>query len=117
PYGFSGTVQSFQSSQSGLLVVMDLAVFVIYMVLGILYESFIHPITILSALPFAGFCALITLMLFRMELSVYAFVGVIMLVVLVRKNGVMMNEFVVVGTSKGGTVLVWARVACASSVV
>src|SRR5256714_505444 len=81
------------TSQSGLLVLLILAVFVIYMVLGILYESFIHPITILSALPFAGFGALITLMLFRMELSVYAFVGVIMLVGLVKKNGIMMIDF------------------------
>jgi len=92
-YGFAGTAQAFQSSQSGLLVLLVLAVFVIYMVLGILYESFIHPITILSALPFAGFGALITLMLFRMELSVYAFVGVIMLVGLVKKNGIMMIDF------------------------
>jgi len=68
-------------------------VFVIYMVLGILYESFIHPLTILSALPFAGFGALLTLLLFRMELSVYAFVGVIMLVGLVKKNGIMMIDF------------------------
>src|SRR5437762_3072626 len=92
-YGFAGTAQAFQSSQSGLLVLLVLAVFVIYMVPGILYESFIHPITILSALPFAGFGALITLMLFRMELSVYAFVGVIMLVGLVKKNGIMMIDF------------------------
>jgi HAE1 family hydrophobic/amphiphilic exporter-1 len=70
-----------------------LAVLVIYMVLGILYESFIHPITILSALPFAAFGALLTLLLFRVELSVYAFVGVIMLVGLVKKNGIMMIDF------------------------
>jgi len=63
------------------------------MVLGILYESFIHPLTILSALPFAGFGALLTLLVFRMELSVYAFVGVIMLVGLVKKNGIMMIDF------------------------
>jgi len=90
---FSGTAQAFQSSQSGLLVLLILAVFVIYMVLGILYESFIHPLTILSALPFAGFGALVTLMLFRVELTVYAFVGVIMLVGLVKKNGIMMIDF------------------------
>jgi len=62
-------------------------------VLGILYESFIHPLTILSALPFAGFGALLTLLLFRVELSIYAFVGVIMLVGLVKKNGIMMIDF------------------------
>jgi len=66
---------------------------VIYLVLGILYESFIHPLTILSALPFAGFGALVTLLLFRIELSVYAFVGIIMLVGLVKKNGIMMIDF------------------------
>ena len=90
---FAGTAQAFQSSQAGLLFLLILAVFVIYMVLGILYESFIHPLTILSALPFAGFGALLTLLLFRMELSVYAFVGVIMLVGLVKKNGIMMIDF------------------------
>ena len=65
------------------------------MVLGILYESFIHPITILTALPFAGFGALVTLMLFRTELSIYAFVGIIMLVGLVKKNGIMMVDFAI----------------------
>jgi len=90
---FSGTAQAFQSSQSGLLLLLVLAVFVIYMVLGILYESFIHPLTILSALPFAGFGALLTLLIFRVDLSVYAFVGIIMLVGLVKKNGIMMIDF------------------------
>jgi len=90
---FAGTAQAFQSSQAGLLALLILAVVVIYMVLGILYESFIHPLTILSALPFAGFGALLTLLVFRMELSVYAFVGVIMLVGLVKKNGIMMIDF------------------------
>jgi len=90
---FSGTAQAFQSSQSGLLMLLVLAVFVIYMVLGILYESFIHPLTILSALPFAGFGALLTLLIFRVDLSVYAFVGIIMLVGLVKKNGIMMIDF------------------------
>ncbi len=92
---FAGTAQAFQSSQSGLLALLILAVLVIYMVLGILYESFIHPLTILSALPFAGFGALLTLLIFRVELSVYAFVGVIMLVGLVKKNGIMMIDFAI----------------------
>src|SRR5207245_893543 len=90
---FGGTAQAFQSSQTGLVFLLILAVLVIYLVLGILYESFIHPLTILSALPFAGFGALVTLLLFRIELSVYAFVGIIMLVGLVKKNGIMMIDF------------------------
>jgi len=90
---FGGTAQAFQSGQAGLLLLLILAVLVIYLVLGILYESFIHPLTILSALPFAGFGALVTLLLFRIDLSVYAFVGIIMLVGLVKKNGIMMIDF------------------------
>jgi HAE1 family hydrophobic/amphiphilic exporter-1 len=90
---FSGTAQAFQSSQAGLLFLLLLAVLVIYLVLGVLYESFIHPVTILSALPFAGFGALLTLLIFRVDLTVYAFVGVIMLVGLVKKNGIMMIDF------------------------
>ena len=91
--GFSGTAQAFQASQQGLLFLLLLAVAVIYIVLGILYESFIHPLTILSGLPFAGFGALLTLLLFGTELSVYAFVGIIMLVGLVKKNAIMMIDF------------------------
>jgi hydrophobic/amphiphilic exporter-1 (mainly G- bacteria), HAE1 family len=77
----------------GLGLLLVVAILVIYLVLGILYESFIHPLTILSALPFAGFGALVTLLIFRVELSIYAFVGVIMLVGLVKKNGIMMIDF------------------------
>ncbi len=90
---FSGTAQAFQASQQGLLFLLLLAVVVIYIVLGILYESFIHPLTILSGLPFAGFGALLTLLVFRTELSIYAFVGIIMLVGLVKKNAIMMIDF------------------------
>jgi HAE1 family hydrophobic/amphiphilic exporter-1 len=90
---FSGTAQAFQQSQSGLLFLLVLAIVVIYLVLGILYESFIHPLTILSALPFAAFGALVALMGTRTELDVYAYVGVIMLVGLVKKNGIMMIDF------------------------
>ncbi len=75
----------------GLLLVM--AILVIYMVLGILYESFIHPITILSGLPSAGLGALATLMLFHDELNIYSFVGIIMLVGIVKKNAIMMIDF------------------------
>jgi HAE1 family hydrophobic/amphiphilic exporter-1 len=92
---FQGTAQAFASSQAGLGTLLVIAILVIYMVLGILYESFIHPITILSALPFAGFGALATLYLFHEELSIYAFVGVIMLVGLVKKNGIMMIDFAI----------------------
>src|SRR4029077_17579583 len=75
--------------------ILIMAIVVIYIVLGILYESFTHPLTILSGLPSAGFGALITLVLFKTELSLYAFVGVIMLVGLVKKNGIMMVDFAV----------------------
>jgi hydrophobic/amphiphilic exporter-1 (mainly G- bacteria), HAE1 family len=90
---FAGTAQAFQSSQQGLALLLIIAVLVIYLVLGVLYESFIHPLTILSGLPFAGFGALLTLFAFRTELSVYAFVGVILLVGLVKKNAIMMIDF------------------------
>jgi len=88
-----GTAQAFQSSFAGLGVLLAMAILVIYIVLGILYESFIHPITILSGLPSAGVGALLTLMVFHKELSIYAFVGVIMLVGLVKKNAIMMIDF------------------------
>ncbi len=90
---FYGTAQVFQSSQQGLLALLLLAVLVIYLVLGILYESFIHPLTILSGLPFAAFGALLTLLVFRTELTIYAYVGIIMLVGLVKKNAIMMIDF------------------------
>ena len=92
---FQGTAQAFQSSIQGLGLLLIVAIVVIYMVLGILYESFIHPITILTALPFAGFGALVTLLVFRLDLSIYAFVGIIMLVGLVKKNGIMMVDFAI----------------------
>jgi HAE1 family hydrophobic/amphiphilic exporter-1 len=90
---FSGTAQAFQDTQAGMLALLGIAIFVIYVVLGILYESFIHPITILSGLPFAAFGALLTLLIFRIDLSVYAFVGIILLVGLVKKNAIMMIDF------------------------
>ncbi len=93
--GFSGTAQAFQAAQQGLLVLLVLAILVIYLVLGILYESFVHPLTILSGLPFAGFGALLVLFIFRMDLSVYAFVGIIMLIGLVKKNAIMMIDFAI----------------------
>lgn len=90
---FQGTAQAFQESLQGLGLVLVMAIVVIYIVLGILYESFTQPLVILSGLPAAGFGALITLLLFKTDLSLYAFVGVIMLVGLVKKNGIMMVDF------------------------
>ncbi|MBI3492912.1 MAG: efflux RND transporter permease subunit [Acidobacteria bacterium] len=92
---FQGTAQAFQDSLKGLGLILVMAIVVIYIVLGILYESFTHPLTILSGLPAAGFGALLTLLIFKTELSLYAFVGVIMLVGLVKKNGIMMVDFAV----------------------
>jgi HAE1 family hydrophobic/amphiphilic exporter-1 len=100
---FQGTAQAFQSSLQGLGILLIVAIAVIYMVLGILYESFIHPITILSALPFAGFGALLTLLVFKVDLSIYAFVGIIMLVGLVKKNGIMMVDFALEAQKEGKT--------------
>jgi HAE1 family hydrophobic/amphiphilic exporter-1 len=92
---FQGTAQAFQDSVQGLGIVLVMAIIVIYIVLGVLYESFTHPLTILSGLPAAGFGALLTLLIFKEDLSLYAFVGVIMLVGLVKKNGIMMVDFAV----------------------
>ena len=92
---FQGTAQAFQSSMQGMGLLLILAVLVIYMVLAILYESFIHPFTILSALPLAGAGALATLALFHSDLNIYAFVGIIMLVGLVKKNGIIMIDFAI----------------------
>jgi len=99
---FQGTAQAFQESFKGLWFLLIIAVFVVYIVLGILYESFIHPITILSALPFAGFGALVTLLIFGVELNIYSFVGIIMLIGLVKKNGIMMIDFALDAQRKDG---------------
>jgi len=92
---FVGTAQAFKGSQSNLGLLLILAILVIYMILGILYESFIHPLTILTGLPFAGFGALLTLYIFKVDLSVYAFVGIIMLIGVVKKNAIMMIDFAI----------------------
>ncbi|MEO7190171.1 MAG: efflux RND transporter permease subunit [Vicinamibacterales bacterium] len=92
---FQGTAQAFQESTRGLGIILLMAIFVIYIVLGILYESFIHPLTILSGLPSAGLGALLTLLIFHVDLNLYAFVGIIMLVGLVKKNGIMMIDFAI----------------------
>ena len=90
---FQGAAQQFQASLKGMWTLLILAILVIYMVLGILYESFIHPLTILSGLPSAAVGALLTLLIFRTDLSIYAFVGIIMLVGIVKKNAIMMIDF------------------------
>jgi HAE1 family hydrophobic/amphiphilic exporter-1 len=90
---FQGVAAAFQSSLTGMGLLLVMAVLVIYMVLGILYESFIHPLTILSGLPSAGLGALATLLIFRDELNIYSFVGIIMLVGIVKKNAIMMIDF------------------------
>src|SRR5205823_152272 len=92
---FQGAAQAFQSSLRGMGMLLVLAVFVIYLVLGILYESFIHPVTILSGLPTAGFGALVTLLLFGAVLDMYAFVGIVMLIGIVKKNAIMMIDFAI----------------------
>jgi HAE1 family hydrophobic/amphiphilic exporter-1 len=93
--GFSGTAQAFEASQQGLGILLLITVFIIYLILGVLYESFIHPITILTGLPFAAFGALFALWITDTELGVYGYVGVIMLIGIVKKNAIMMIDFAV----------------------
>ncbi|KJW04462.1 acrB/AcrD/AcrF family protein [Rickettsia argasii T170-B] len=90
---FQGTVQAYQSSFSNLGLLLGLAVIVIYIILGILYESFVHPITILLGLPTAILGALLTLLIFNSELDIYGFVGLIMLIGIVKKNAIMIIDF------------------------
>jgi len=92
---YQGTAQAFQTSLAGMGLLLIFAIFVIYLVLGMLYESFIHPITILSGLPTAGLGALFTLWAFGMELNMYAFVGIIMLIGIVKKNAIIMIDFAI----------------------
>jgi hydrophobic/amphiphilic exporter-1 (mainly G- bacteria), HAE1 family len=99
---FQGTAQAFQTSQQGLLLLLIMTIVIIYIILGVLYESFIHPLTILSGLPSAGFGALLTLVIFHKDLSLYAFVGLIMLVGIVKKNAIMMIDFALEAERKEG---------------
>ncbi len=101
-WSFQGTAQAFVSSLQGLGILLLMAILVIYIVLGILYESYIHPLTILSGLPSAGLGALLALTIFRMDLDLYAFVGVIMLVGIVKKNAIMMIDFALMAERKEG---------------
>ena len=100
---FQGTAQAFESSLTGLGILLLIAILVIYIVLGILYESFIHPITILSGLPSAAFGALLTLQIFGYSLDLYGFVGVIMLIGIVKKNAIMMVDFAIAREREGNT--------------
>jgi HAE1 family hydrophobic/amphiphilic exporter-1 len=100
---FQGAAKAFQSSLSNLAVLLLIAVMVVYIVLGILYESYIHPLTILSGLPSAAFGALVTLILFRMDLNIYAFVGMIMLIGIVEKNAIMQIDFALEAERAGKT--------------
>jgi HAE1 family hydrophobic/amphiphilic exporter-1 len=93
---FQGTAQAFQSSMSNMGILLVIAIITVYIILGILYESFIHPLTILSGLPSAAVGALITLWLFGVPLSIYAFVGMIMLIGIVKKIAIMMIDFALV---------------------
>jgi HAE1 family hydrophobic/amphiphilic exporter-1 len=99
---YQGTAQAFQSSLRGMGILLALAVFIIYLVLGILYESFIHPITILSGLPSAGFGALLTLLAFGSDLNMYGFVGIIMLIGIVKKNAILMIDFAIEAQRREG---------------
>jgi HAE1 family hydrophobic/amphiphilic exporter-1 len=100
---FQGTVKEFQSSFWNLSILLIVAILVIYIVLGILYESFIHPITILSGLPSAVFGALLTLVIFHKQLDLFAFVGIIMLFGVVKKNAIMMIDFAIGAQRQGRT--------------
>jgi HAE1 family hydrophobic/amphiphilic exporter-1 len=99
---FQGTAQAFQASLKGLGLLLAMAVLVVYIVLGILYESFIHPLTILSGLPAAAVGAVLTLLFFNLSLSLYAFVGIVMLVGIVKKNAIMMIDVAVVQQREHG---------------
>jgi multidrug efflux pump len=100
--GFQGTAASFENSQSNEALLILAALVTVYIVLGVLYESFIHPITILSTLPSAGVGALLSLMLFRQNLSVVAIIGIILLIGIVKKNGIMMVDFALEGERQRG---------------
>src|SRR6267143_1728435 len=100
---FQGTAQVFQSSLQNLTLLLGVAVLVIYLVLGVLYESFIHPLTILSGLPSAGLGVLLTLLIFGRELDVYAFVSLIMLIGIVKKNAILMIDFALAAQRVEGT--------------
>ncbi len=99
---FQGTAKAFQASLKNMGLLLLVAIMVVYIVLGVLYESYVHPITILSGLPSAGFGALLTLMIFKVDLSIYAFVGLMMLIGIVKKNAIMQIDFALEAERKHG---------------
>jgi HAE1 family hydrophobic/amphiphilic exporter-1 len=99
---FQGTAQVFRDSMQNMGLLLILAIAVVYIVLGVLYESYVHPITILSGLPSAGLGALLTLILFKVDLSIYSFVGMIMLIGIVKKNAIMQIDFALEAERKEG---------------
>jgi HAE1 family hydrophobic/amphiphilic exporter-1 len=100
---FQGAAKAFEGALSNLTLLLIVAVMVVYIVLGILYESYIHPLTILSGLPSAAFGALVTLLVFGMDLNIYAFVGMIMLIGIVEKNAIMQIDFAIDAERRGMT--------------
>jgi len=100
--GFTGAAAAFQSSLKNLTLLLVIAILVVYIVLGVLYESYVQPITILSGLPSAGFGALLTLIIFKVDLSIYAFVGLMMLIGIVKKNAIMQIDFALNAERKHG---------------
>lgn len=109
---FQGSAQSYQDSMGGMGLLVLMAVFVIYILLGILYESFVHPLTVLSGLPSAGVGALLALLICQIELDIYAFIGIIMLTGIVKKNAIMMIDFAIEARKEGKTSLEAIRQAC-----
>jgi hydrophobic/amphiphilic exporter-1 (mainly G- bacteria), HAE1 family len=99
---FQGTAKVFQDSMKNMGILLMVAIAVVYIVLGVLYESYVHPLTILSGLPSAGFGALLTLLIFKIELSIYSFVGLIMLIGIVKKNAIMQIDFALEAERKEG---------------
>jgi HAE1 family hydrophobic/amphiphilic exporter-1 len=99
---FQGAAQTFLTSMNNLGILIVIAIMVVYIVLGMLYESYVHPLTILSGLPSAGFGALLTLLLFHVDLNIYAFVGLIMLIGIVKKNAIMQIDFALEAERKEG---------------
>ena len=109
---FQGSAKLFQDSMRNMGLLLMIAILVVYIVLGVLYESYIHPLTILSGLPSAGFGALLTLLLFKIELSIYSFVGLIMLIGIVKKNAIMQIDFALESERKGKSPLAAIHEGC-----
>ena len=116
-YSLQGTAQAFQQSLSNIGILLVLAVFVIYVVLGILYEDFVHPLTILSGLPAAGLGALLTLWVFNEELNIMGYVGIVLLIGIVKKNAIMMIDFAIAAEQEQGAAFSFEKVIYEACVV